>query len=58
MALEYLGALYAALATELTGEIVRETQGQQPDDDLLAELWTAHNDARGFAVLGDPAVRL
>ena len=57
-ALEYFGALYAALATELTGEITRETQGQRPDDALLAELWTAHNDARGFVVLGDPAVKL
>ena len=57
-ALEYFGALYAALATELTGEITLETQGQRPDDALLAELWTAHNDARGFVVLGDPAVRL
>jgi len=57
-ALEYFGALYAALATELTAEITRETQGQRPDDDLLAELWTSHNDARGFVVLGDPAVKL
>jgi hypothetical protein len=57
-ALEHFGALYAALATELTGEITRESQGQRPDDALLAGLWTAHNDARGFVVLGDPAVRL
>ncbi len=57
-ALEYLGTLYAALATELTGEIQREAQGQRPDDGLLADLWTAHNDARGFVVLGDPAVKL
>ena len=57
-ALEYFGTLYAALATELTAELALESQGQAPDDDLLAELWTAHNDARGFVVLGDPAVRL
>jgi hypothetical protein len=57
-ALEYFGALYAALATELTGEITRESQGQRPDDALLAELWTAHNDARAFVVLGDPAVKI
>ena len=30
-ALEYFGALYAALATELTGEITREAQGQRLD---------------------------
>ncbi|MGP0062380.1 MAG: hypothetical protein ACLQGP_02095 [Isosphaeraceae bacterium] len=57
-ALEYFGALYAALATELTGEITLESRGQRPDDALLADLWTAHNDARGFVVLGDPAVKL
>ena len=33
-ALKYFGALYAALATELTGEITLESRGQRPDDAL------------------------
>ena len=57
-ALEYVGAVHAALASELTSEITLETRGQQPDDVLLAQLWTAHNDAQGFIALGDPAVKL
>jgi V8-like Glu-specific endopeptidase len=57
-AFEYFGALYAALASELTAEFTNEGRGIAPDDDLVADLWTAHNDARGFIVLGDPAVRL
>jgi hypothetical protein len=57
-AFEYFGALYAALASELTTEFTNEGRGQATDDDLVADLWTAHNDARGFVVLGDPAVRL
>jgi V8-like Glu-specific endopeptidase len=57
-AFEYFGALYAALASELTAEFTSEGRGQAPDDDLVADLWTAHNDARAFVVLGDPAVRL
>jgi hypothetical protein len=30
------------------------------DDELsrTAELWTGHNDARGYIVLGDPAVKI
>ena len=32
--------------------------GAAPDAFRLAELWTTNNDARGYAIFGDPAVRL
>jgi hypothetical protein len=56
-AFEYFGSLYAGLAAELTAELGNEAHGQTPDDCLVSSLWTAHNDARGFMILGDPAVR-
>ncbi|AEE45441.1 hypothetical protein [Cellulomonas fimi] len=57
-ALEVLTSRYAALATLLTDRIAdAERLGRPfPDADLVA-LWTAVHDARGFVVLGDPAVR-
>ena len=46
-----LGTL--ALANEIEAQ-----EGQNPDEYKLADLWTANNDARGYAILGDPAVRM
>jgi hypothetical protein len=56
-ALEYLNQRYAELATELTVMLdeLRERNVADPAD--LADLWTAHHDARSFVLLGDPAVR-
>ena len=53
-ALEAFNLRYAELATELTMFINR---GEQ-DAYKLTGTWTAHNDARGYIILGDPAVRL
>jgi len=57
-ALEFFNQRYAELATMLTGELEDVRFGKVPDPLLLGDLWTAHNDARAYALLGDPAVRL
>jgi hypothetical protein len=54
-AMDYFGTRYAALSTELTAAFDAFTE---PDDFQLAELWTANHDARGYVIIGDPAVRL
>lgn len=56
-ALEDFNDRYAQLAVMLTTEI-EDAKFQQHVDELeLASTWTAHNDARSYVILGDPAVR-
>jgi hypothetical protein len=57
-AMEYFNGRYAAMSSELTNAIERSGLGGRIDDYELAEMWTANNDARGYIVIGDPAVRL
>lgn len=57
-ALEYFNERYAELAADLTDVLEEAEYGEAIDDWELATLWTAQNDARGYAILGDPAVRL
>ncbi len=58
-ALEVFNLRYAELATDLTYIIdsIASKQGKYTPADV-ASTWTAHNDARGYAIIGDPAVRL
>jgi len=57
LAMEYFNGRYAALSSELT-TILNDIRWQKPNPYEVAELWTANNDARGYIVIGDPAVRL
>ena len=57
-ALEYVGDRYAELATDLNQAVKDTAEGWRADDEMLAGLFAAHADARGFVLLGDPAARL
>lgn len=57
-AMDFFNGRYAALSTQLT-EILDDMEwGGQHDPYDVARLWTENNDARGYIILGDPAVRL
>jgi hypothetical protein len=57
-ALEYVGDRYAELATDLKQAVDDAKEGWRVDDAMLAGLFAAWADARGFVLLGDPAARL
>jgi hypothetical protein len=60
-AMEYFDERYAELSTDLSVELEQakwKAEGEEIDEYRIADLWTANNDARGYAILGDPAVRV
>jgi hypothetical protein len=57
-AMEYFNQAHAALAAELSNLWESQHFLESVDPEGFSELWMAHNDARNFVVLGDPAVKL
>ena len=57
-AVEYFNERYAELATMLS-DALEEAEFEGVDNPYqLSGMWTANNDARGYTIIGDPAVRL
>jgi hypothetical protein len=58
VAVQEFNDLSAKLSEVLAGMLERVARKQPVDDADLVTTWTARNDAGGFVLIGDPAVRL
>ncbi|HEV7506952.1 MAG TPA: hypothetical protein VGS07_18825 [Thermoanaerobaculia bacterium] len=57
-AMEGFNQRYAEISADLTRLLWRKAFHQSYSENKIRELWTANNDARNYAVIGDPAVRV
>ena len=58
-AMECFNQRYAGLASDLAAEVeALWGSARSFDETVLADLWTASHDARNYAIVGDPAVRI
>lgn len=57
-AMEYFNGQYAALGVELAALLEQIDFGRRYDPYDLAQMWANTNDARGYMIIGDPAVSL